>query len=663
MFASTKRTAVIALCVLVGGSIAAGCGDDDGQPETDAGLADGALGGGGGDAAPAECVDNDGDGYGKGCEQGSDCDDANADCNTTCTDADGDGRCPPADCDDESEAHWDDCEICVDDDGDGYGENCNPGIDCDPDNRAHWSDCEQCIDDDGDHHGPGCDLGEDCAPDDTNHWNDCAACVDADLDFRGEGCDLGTDCDDADHYHWSDCGLCIDDDGDERGEECDLGPDCDEEDPTHWSDCGGICADTDGDNRGQDCDLGPDCNEGDPNHWSDCDDCNDRDSDGRGNGCDLGPDCAPRDPLHWDDCEECVDNDGDGYGENCDLGIDCRGNNRDDDASINPGAVEICDDKNNDCNGDTADGSGDPQLNAPCDGDDSDACSEGVFDCSGGVLVCTDETDDSVEVCDGVDNDCDGERDDFDLDTPAIQTALNNECFNHYQADLDALTDGHHVENWECSNGACLIKDCETNYYDCDKSTAGPTTGCEELDGCDCDDYLDDEPADALTDGCDTGVTAISIGNADQKGRQGHLAPSDETHVYRVTFTSSTTCSYNPRIFLADGDDEVKLRVSRACTGSSLGTGLSCGSGEAADSAIADGITEWELTVPSCQNLITGGENQIPNQNDGINETGEFFGNPFGDGNFTFYVEVSKSAVSSPYCYYYNLIFSNFPDS
>lgn len=59
-------------------------------------------------------------------------------------------------------------ELRVDDFGFACGDVGNDGdgiptpIDCDPTSGAHWFDCGICIDADGDDHGAGCDLGPDC---------------------------------------------------------------------------------------------------------------------------------------------------------------------------------------------------------------------------------------------------------------------------------------------------------------------------------------------------------------------------------------------------------------------------------------------------------------------------------------------------------------------
>lgn len=67
-------------------------------------------------------------------------------------------------------------------------------------------------------------------------------------------------------------------------------------------------------------------------------------------------------------------------------------------------AGEICDGNDNDCDGHTDEGF---NLGTPCDGADTDACNEGTIVCAaGGGTKCSDLTANSVELCNGVDDDC-----------------------------------------------------------------------------------------------------------------------------------------------------------------------------------------------------------------------------------------------------------------
>ena len=86
-------------------------------------------------------------------------------------------------------------------------------------------------------------------------------------------------------------------------------------------------------------------------------------------------------------------------------GNDCNDN----DNTVYPGAPELCDGKDNDCNSQTFDGSGESWYGLTCDGPDSDLCKEGTFTCTNGTQICTDNTGNNIEVCgNGIDDNCDG---------------------------------------------------------------------------------------------------------------------------------------------------------------------------------------------------------------------------------------------------------------
>ncbi len=146
-----------------------------------------------------------------------------------------------------------------------------------------------------------------------------------------------------------------------------------------------------------------------------------------------------------------ADADGDGFGNNNDFTTSCtpvegrvtKGNDcNDNDKTIYPGATEICDNKDNDCDGQTDEGLTKINYYLDADGDGYGKTSDVVQSCTsvagrvtkGGDCNDNDKTiyPNAPERCDGKDNDCDGKTDEgFDRS-------------NYY---LDADGDGYGNDN------------------------------------------------------------------------------------------------------------------------------------------------------------------------------------------------------------------------
>jgi hypothetical protein len=172
--------------------------------------------------------------------------------------------------------------------------------------------------------------------------------------------------------------------------------------------------------------------------------------------------CAPAD--------FCEDLDGDTFGR----GPACGGTDCDDDnARLNTVSAEVCDNRDNDC-----DGQSDEQV--ATNGDSCDTgllgvCQSGALTCVRGNNNCTPSQTAGTESCNGLDDDCDGETDEN-----ADSEALTAECYSGL-----AGTAGIGI----CQNG---LRFCAEGTFDaCEGEVLPETEICNGLDD-DCDGIVDD---------------------------------------------------------------------------------------------------------------------------------------------------------------------------
>ncbi len=147
-----------------------------------------------------------------------------------------------------------------------------------------------------------------------------------------------------------------------------------------------------------------------------------------------------------------------------------------------PGADEVCDGCDNDCDANTLDGEGDDDVAAPCDSDDDlDLCTDDAQVCVAGVLVCQDDGNSLVEDCSpgGGDEDCDGLVDDED---PSLIDSLADELTYAYFPDSDGDGCGIASDDWIISCSASVPDGYAVQAGDID-DTDGQCCGNGVLDG------------------------------------------------------------------------------------------------------------------------------------------------------------------------------------
>ncbi|NOZ86860.1 MAG: VWA domain-containing protein [Deltaproteobacteria bacterium] len=146
---------------------------------------------------------------------------------------------------------------------------------------------------------------------------------------------------------------------------------------------------------------------------------------------------------------------------------------------------EVCDNVDNDCNQNTADGQDDPKMGTDCATGLPGICAAGSYtDCTNGKLVCTSKQSPSTEICDNLDNDCDPNTPDGSEDPE-----LNGTC----STGMGGVCESGHKE---CVNGGMV----------CYPDNLGSAELCNNQDD-DCDGSTSDDGTDEpwYNQSCDTG--------------------------------------------------------------------------------------------------------------------------------------------------------------
>ncbi len=424
-------------------------------------------------------------------------------------DRDGDGQSiANADCDDTNAAvYWDAEEVC-----DGLDNDCDGLTD----------------DDDGDVIDPSLyyeDVDRDgYGSNNTSYWCDPPsgyAAIKGDCDDSNasihpgatEVCDgLDNDCDgltdDGDDDVVGQHTYYRDDDGDHHGDSTSPLATCDESPPNGYAATGDDCDDTDAS-------IHPGATEVCDGLDNDCDELTD----------DADSDVTGQNAYYFD-------SDGDGYGTDDNVTLTCDttppqdttvrgGDCNDDDPSINPGATEVCDGVDNDCDNDV-DGFDDSLDGTPFYPDvDRDGYGDAAADPTAGCpdyppagMVedhsdCNDD-DSSIhpgaeEVCDGgIDNDCDGQADDNDADVIGQNTYYRDNDGDGFgsvtSGKLDTCAasppDGYAQEMGDCNDTDSAIhpdaeevcdngidNDCDGRADDDDENVTGQNTYYADRDG------------------------------------------------------------------------------------------------------------------------------------------------------------------------------------
>jgi hypothetical protein len=270
---------------------------------------------------------------------------------------------------------------------------------------------------------------------------------------------------------------------------------------------------------------------------------------------------------------------------------------------VNPPVAEACNGKDDDCDGNVDNGN--PGGGQPCEetcpgGKCVGECTPGIRECAGdGTYLCTPGQGPTIEVCDGKDNDCNGQADDgFDLQTDPQNCGKCGVSCDRPNA-VGACVAGVCAQA-ECKPGFADLDGKTDNG--CEYSCPLPVPGVEVCDGIDndCNGLTDDQdpallvPSGLCTDKpatpCD-GAKPVCMGALGFRCSYGADVETDENGVIRAVELRCDGKDGN-----CDGQiDETFPLVGAACDDGKVGACQS--KGTFACNAAGDAAT-CDLTSP-----------------------------------------------------------------
>ena len=145
--------------------------------------------------------------------------------------------------------------------------------------------------------------------------------------------------------------------------------------------------------------------------------------------------------------------------------------------------AEICDGKDNDCNGAIDDNV--PGEGAAC-GSSVGECKPGKTKCVGGKIICIGGTGPTAEICDGKDNDCDGQTDEM-AECPGASVCIEGKCLVPCKQGEFVCPGGTKCKNGYCVSDKCAAVTCKDTERCVDGACISKCSGvvCDSHEKCD----------------------------------------------------------------------------------------------------------------------------------------------------------------------------------